>query len=160
MLLQETFVLEDLLYYNAELTKTFSSSSTTYENIVDLGSVLDCEITATINATDVHGLALIYKKENNANNTYYVRAGCGGGTEYNGAIFKSSAVSDHNGSVASANTDFSVKIKVSNGKVSIVSGNYTLTDYSVTGIDARYVGLFNWNRSKTITVKNLKVKAL
>lgn len=162
MFLQETYVLEDCLLYTSSVSNTFGSTFGFY-NIYDLNGVDNYEITCKLSANKTKGLAVALHQNNNDTNSNIIRGGYEGGNINSIACLNPSYSSTNewtNSETYTTGSDRPILIrKDSNGiyvKVNDVN-SHTITSYPS---NLRYFGMESWNNSKTVTVKEIKIKAL
>lgn len=157
--LQKTFVIQDLFLYRETITETTSSNPQFFE-LADLDGLTNVEITGTISASD-KGFGLSYANTLTDSDDM-LRIGVDGSNYLLAWSLINNNNTNHTASLnqrytTNSDLDFIIKRIGDATTLSIKGYSYNFT-YAET---LRYVHIVNWNNTgKTITVKNLKIKAL
>ena len=160
-ILTKTFVVQDCIKYISSVSKTFSTSSTEWYNLADLGTGLsDCEITFKMKANVGKSFRVDLSTTNQYENKSRYVVGVVTDPAYKISQYYSASGTEsvQYYSTYSVNTDVTGIFHRENGNMSISVDNntYTYTDIS----NLRYLGIVNWNSAKTVTITDLKVKPL
>ena len=164
MFVSETYSIQDCIKYIASGSETYSSSTLTFTKLAELPTAdINCEASCYITPSVNKGVNLLFKKVNDASNTYFVR--CGGESSVGRcayAVYTSSPIELNDFSphtILSTSSPTLFKINIQNGSVTFTIGDLTYTTTNpVTGL--KYVGFFSWSTSKTVSYTDLKVKPL
>jgi hypothetical protein len=157
--LKEIYV-EDLKKYIPTGSATFNTSANSYQLVLDLEEDIgDVEITYEISATGNKGFALKFNKYSDLSVDDNVSAQVDG-AGYFGSYTKISGNQRYTlyDTMYAANNWFKVTIRYVNQQITVTHNGKTHTDDRT--FSCRYLTVVNWNSSKTINYRNLKVKAL
>lgn len=157
--------IEDIYKYIATTTQTYNNSTLTFTNLCTLPTTgVDCEISCNLSTNVNNGINILLKRNNNSTNSYFVRGGANGNGATGYAIYTDSVQqtsTDADWFTMPTNTPVVFKIHIENGNVTFTNGTTSKSvTYNTSSLNLQYVGLFNWNSAKTVTITDFKVKLL